>query len=168
MRLPRLAASLLAVTFGIAIPAHAHDFIVSSTPSEQQHFPTAPALIELEFSAEIIPASPALLIQDAARNVVWEAVPELNGRIATAPFPALPDGAYRLNWSLVSADGHRLEGTIPFTLGTISDAPTPSPPSPPPGEASNGVSMGLLYGVGGLAAVGLLAVLLVRRRTAGE
>ncbi|HZK06526.1 MAG TPA: copper resistance CopC family protein [Actinomycetaceae bacterium] len=117
------ALLMLALVLGwwmSAVPAHAHDYLVDSTPASGETYDTAPAQIELEFSADIIPASPALLIQDADLAVVWEGEPELNGRFATAPFPELAAGEYRLNWSLVSSDGHRVEGTIPFTLGSAA------------------------------------------------
>lgn len=118
-----------------APPACAHDVLIRSVPADGETYTEYPARIELEFMDDIIPASPALLIQDAEQEVVWEVTPDLEGRIAIAAFPVLPDGEYRLNWSLVSADGHRQEGTIPFELSTgLISAPAETGPTTAPAE----------------------------------
>ncbi|HHW83561.1 MAG TPA: copper resistance protein CopC [Actinomycetales bacterium] len=137
------ALALLLTLLAPALPARAHDFLISSTPADNQVFDAFPARVELEFTADIIPASPALLIMDSERAVVWEAVPELAGRVASAEFPHLEDGEYSLNWSLVSSDGHRVEGAIPFTLATGQSGTAPSPddaapssPDSPPAPSS--------------------------------
>nr|NLD41778.1 copper resistance protein CopC [Actinomycetales bacterium] len=130
-----LAAGLLFLLAVLvpAPPARAHDFLVSSIPAEGETHTEFPPRIELEFSADIIPASPAILIQDATGAAVWEATPELTGRVASAAFPQLPDGDYSLNWSLVSSDGHRVEGAIPFVLATgLTESPATAEPGAGP------------------------------------
>lgn len=120
------AAVLLALLWLLApSAATAHDQLIESMPADGDVLTEIPVQLSLEFSDEIIPMSPAVLIQDAARTTVFEAIPELNGRVATTAFPELPDGAYSLNWSVVSSDGHRIEGAIPFELAT-GIAPDPA------------------------------------------
>ncbi|MDO5494318.1 MAG: copper resistance protein CopC [bacterium] len=218
-----LGAALLALLLaGVALlapalPAHAHDYLVRSIPAEGEEFSEVPARIELEYSADIIPASPALLVTDAAGELVWEGVPDVEGRLASAPFPELGDGAYSLAWSLVSSDGHRVEGEIPFTMATgapsVEPSPTPAPGTTPPDDApspsvtaspaappapvtpspsviaapgaapspdgtetegAEDSGLGALpmpakiaIGVGGIAAAGLVAVLVLRRGRGG-
>ncbi len=190
MRIIAALATALLIALGMASPAAAHDYIISSTPADGAVLAEAPARIEIEFSADIIEASPAFLMLDAAGSVVWEATPELNGRVATAPFPDIPAGAYSLNWSLVSSDGHRLEGAIPFTLGDAAGTPIATEPNPEPnpeteptlviatsppaaeitpsdGSATTGENLTAIYlGLGGLAAASIV-VLLLRKRSGG-
>lgn len=110
-----LAALLLVFTAG---PALAHDQLISSTPGYEQNLTELPTQIELEYNAEIIDAAPAVLIRDSGNTTVYQATPTAEGRFVRAPFPELDDGAYTLSWSVVSSDGHRIEGAIPFTLST--------------------------------------------------
>lgn len=101
-----------------AAPALAHDQLIESTPGYEAELGEYPTQIELEFNADIIDAAPAVLIRDSAGATVYQATPTVAARVATAPFPELDDGAYTLTWSVVSSDGHRIEGAIPFTLAT--------------------------------------------------
>ena len=118
--LGRAAAVVILALLALLAPsaATAHDQLIESFPADGDVITEMPLQLSLEFSDQIIPMMPAVLIQDAARNTVHEAAPALNGRVATSPFPELPDGAYNLNWSVVSADGHRIEGSIPFEMAT--------------------------------------------------
>jgi len=120
-----MVAALLAAWLGAA-PAHGHDQLISSVPGEGETLTALPATIMLEFSNELIPAAPALLLRDASGATVYRATPAVQGRVATAPFPELPDGDYRINWSVVSSDGHRIEGSMPFTLATGRPAAGPT------------------------------------------
>lgn len=190
-RLPVLAAAglflalLLGTGLGFAAPARAHDQLLGSTPAEGAVLAELPESIVLEFSNELLDAGPALLIRDAADATVFTAAPAIAGRTATAPFPRLPDGAYRLNWSVVSSDGHRIEGTIPFQValaGRVASAPAPAPatataapatvapatatPTAPasPAETSRLRALALVGGAGAAAAA-LVAGALWWRRT---
>ena len=123
LRLPGRAA-LLALVAGallapaLALPAQAHEQLVSSVPAEGEVLSELPPQIVLEFTNALLDATPAVLIRDAADTTVYEATPTVSDRVATAPFPALSDGTYHLNWSVVSADGHRIEGSVSFELAT--------------------------------------------------
>ena len=176
------------------LPAAAHDQLIDSTPLSNDVLTDLPAQLSLEFSDEIIPMSPAVLIQNSANDTVFEATPDLNGRVATASFPELPDGTYRLNWSVVSADGHRIEGSIPFELATgiapaVAGSPAASEPvssmpesqagtssntdATSPAESASTTTTGLaslplaarvLLGLGALAAIATTLLLRSRRR----
>lgn len=184
-----VGAALIVV--GIALPAAAHDQLIASSPAEGEVLSESPALIELEFNAEIIDASPAIIIQDEAGETIDQPVPTVDGRFVRAPFPEIAAGPYRLNWSVVSSDGHRIEGTIAFTLaggGAVvpTDDPAPEtlenePPSevvvhesessvgaaetplPQNGLANASTPMKVMVGFAGIAAFGAVAALAVRR-----
>ena len=125
LRLPShlAAALLLAAAFVVgawwaATPAAAHDQLISSTPADGGTLTELPTQIVLEFNNELIDAAPALLIRDAANTTIHRATPEVDGRFATTAFPELGDGSYRIAWSVVSSDGHRIEGTIAYWANT--------------------------------------------------
>jgi methionine-rich copper-binding protein CopC len=114
-----LAAAVVVGTLGwISSPAVAHDQLISSIPEDGGTLNELPAQIVLEFNNELIDAAPALLIRDAANTTVHQATPAVDGRFATTDFPELGDGSYRIAWSVVSSDGHRIEGSMPFEMAT--------------------------------------------------
>ncbi|SNU01088.1 hypothetical protein SAMN06298212_10690 [Ruaniaceae bacterium KH17] len=181
MRLLRGFLCALVLSVGIALPAAAHDQLIASNIEDGSVLTEAPTQIELEYSAEIMDATPAIAILDESGSTVHEVTPAVDGRFVRAPFPELPDGAYQLNWSVVSSDGHRIEGTIAFELEVSTEPTTPEPTTtepttpepateettseptaaPEPGEGST--LQRAIVGVAGIAAVGAIAVLLVRR-----
>lgn len=175
----RLALALLTFVFtllGLAVPAQAHDYIVDSTPAPDATYDALPERIEIEFSAEIIPASPAMLMLDGDGNVIWEVIPELEGRTAITDFPELNDGDYTLAWSLVSSDGHRVEGGIPFTMtagltgGPVAEAadgagtPAESAPTETAPGPLDDVPLWAKIGLAVAALGGAATVLLARSR----
>ncbi|NLI17859.1 MAG: copper resistance protein CopC [Actinomycetales bacterium] len=169
--------AVLAVVF-LPLAALAHDQLITSVPGDGETLTEFPTQISLEFNNELIDAAPALLIRDAASQTVYRATPEVSGRLATAPFPELPDGDYRINWSVVSSDGHRIEGSMPFVMATgltggatpvaTQEATTEASTQAPAGEgglADLPAATRIAIGVGGVAAAaGVLAVVLRARR----
>lgn len=191
------AALLLAAAFVVgalawmATPAMAHDQLISSTPEDGGTVTEQPDQIVLEFNNELIDAAPALLIRDAADTTVHQATPAVDGRFATTDFPELGDGTYRLAWSVVSSDGHRIEGFMPFEMATgrpaAPVATTASSAAPGAGtnsgaadggataseEADGGLAslsapVKVAIGVGGLgAAAAVTAAVVLRGRRGG-
>jgi len=148
----------------------------------------------LEFNNELIDAAPALLIRDAANTTIHRATPEVDGRFATTAFPELGDGSYRIAWSVVSSDGHRIEGSMPFEMATgRAAAPLASPGAASTGAASTGADSGpdddvasvsataaeeaglaglpaaarVAIGIGGVGAVAAVAAVVVLRARRG-
>ncbi|HWS56943.1 MAG TPA: copper resistance protein CopC, partial [Actinotalea sp.] len=59
--------------------------------------------------------------------------PVVQGTTVTAPLPSdLASGDYTIAWRVVSADGHPIQGTIPFTVALPVAETTPASTSPPP------------------------------------
>ncbi|NCD18981.1 MAG: copper resistance protein CopC [Actinobacteria bacterium] len=140
-----LAAALVLGTWGwMSSPAVAHDQLISSIPEDGGTLTELPTQIVLEFNNELIDAAPALLIRDAASTTVHQATPAVDGRFATTEFPELGDGSYRIAWSVVSSDGHRIEGSMPFEMATGRPAAplATSAPSAAGGETTSGTEGG--------------------------
>ncbi|WP_043502314.1 copper resistance CopC family protein [Georgenia sp. SUBG003] len=132
---PLLAVlALLAVV--LAPPAHAHDVLTGSQPVDGAQLDAAPAEIVLTFNNELLDTAQAVVVTDASGATVAEGEPTIAGTDATFPLPALDAGAYTAAWSVVSSDGHRIDGELGFAVAGAAEEPTteagaaPSAPAP--------------------------------------
>lgn len=125
----RRVAILLGIVLGclflVAAPASAHAELVRSDPSAHAVLSKPPAEIRLWFSEQIeAGASPATLI-----GADGKAVPGVRAAVAAddvqqmlVRLPELKSGHYLLRWRAISADGHPIQGSIPFQVGLDAGA----------------------------------------------
>ena len=116
-----LAIAALASTALLAAgPAWAHAKLVSSTPAANASLRAAPGTITLTFNERLVPAfSKVELLMPAHNNMkvpVTTTVSRDGKSIAVVPQQALARGAYRIVWSAVSSDGHKMYGEVPFQV----------------------------------------------------
>ncbi|UNX54745.1 copper resistance protein CopC [Georgenia sp. TF02-10] len=144
---PRSAAwsALLAALLGgllllaAAAPARAHDVLLESSPADGETLPAAPAEIVLTFNNELLDGGQAIVVADASGATVAEGSPVLAGRTATLALPDLPGGQYAVTWSVVSSDGHRIDGELGFTVeGTAATGTPDTAGTTAPGAATAG------------------------------
>ena len=109
-------ASLFLVLFGAA-PASAHDVLVNVDPADGEVVESAPEKVVLTFSGELIDISPQVILSTGEEQVPTDA-PSIDGFDLVAPMPDLDEGTYTLAYSVVSSDGHRIEGSTTFSVGT--------------------------------------------------
>jgi methionine-rich copper-binding protein CopC len=118
MTLFRLMPAVAVVT-ALMLPsaAAAHARLVSSTPAAGSTV-ASPRAFSLTFSEKMAPAFSTFEVVNAAgvkvpvRTVVSE-----DGKTLSAPVARpLAAGAYVINWRLASSDGHRMTGSVPFTV----------------------------------------------------
>jgi copper transport protein len=137
-----LLAATSAMARSPALAPGAHATLVSSEPAANSRLTASPSRIRLVFSEPVeghlarvtlVPASgqPRRLSADADPR-------DVNAVIAI--IDSISPGGYRVNWRVVSADGHPVDGTFTFTLadsalGTTGGPPVPEPPAvePDPG-----------------------------------
>lgn len=121
-----LAVALLAVLAG-ALPASAHNVLVSSNPAEGDELDTAPTEVVLTFDQPVQDADVNEVAVTGPHGDAWaEGTVEVDGTTVTAPLrPLGPEGEYVIGYRVLSADGHPVSNEIRFTLT-----------SPGPGEAS--------------------------------
>ncbi|GAA1401677.1 copper resistance CopC family protein [Oerskovia paurometabola] len=123
--LATLAAALL-LGIGGAVPAQAHDRIISSDPADGAQLDAAPAALTMTFSTEPLAVEPQVVVTDTAGTVVAQGSPTIEGTAATFPWPAeLTGDTYTVAWRVVSSDGHPIEGTFSFA---VAAAPEPAAP----------------------------------------
>lgn len=114
------ASAIVASSVALADPK-----LLSSTPADKAEV-ASPAKIELHFSEALVPES-------SAANLLMTAMPGMAGHepmkmafIVTAgadgktmvitPRQPLPPGTYRVDWRAVSADTHRVTGSLTFEV----------------------------------------------------
>lgn len=110
----------------VPISTSAHAYIIKSTPMENETLAHSPSLVSLEFSEAIQSKFDSLTVVNSLgqRVDVSEAsIDKKNPNTLEAKVQtALPNGAYTISWKVLSADGHPVQGTIPFRIGTGADA----------------------------------------------
>lgn len=112
----------------LALPlgaANAHDELVASSPTPDEVFTESPTEIQLRFSDTVQEIGAEVQVQslaDKGESFTEKLALNLNADTVTASLSEpLPDGAYRVVWRVVSADGHPIADAIPFAVGADGD-----------------------------------------------
>ena len=110
-------AALAAAIFAPA--ALAHTKLESSSPQANSVVSPAPAQVRLQFSDPLeLPFSKIKLV-DEQGTVVEPAkivIDPANPKAMIATTPGLHAGAYRVQWSTVTRDGHKVKGEFGFRV----------------------------------------------------
>ena len=124
MRRVLIAVCVLAAVFPPL--AHAHARLVHSAPASGAVLARAPASVVL-FYDDDVSVGPG---NEVVRNGGGSALagrPKASGRLLELPLEAsLPDGDYSVRWSVISNDGHIVQGVFAFAVGQGRPAPEPS------------------------------------------
>jgi copper transport protein len=146
-----------------------HTELISSKPADGESLITSPPEVRLVFSGPVEPALSVIrLVTADGAQLELNPSSEDESQVLVARLPGLGNGAYTIEWSTVSADGHRIQGRLTFQVAreelpidtsTATDPAAPTEMSQPPSD--NGIiGMGALSGlaIGALLALaGLLA-----------
>lgn len=120
MKAKNLFASIVAAA-GCVVgpPALAHTKLESSMPQANAVVAAAPTQVRLQFSDPLeLPFSKVKLVDDKGSVVAPSAlaVDRANPKALVATVPALRSGAYRVQWSTVTRDGHKVKGEFSFRV----------------------------------------------------
>lgn len=189
--------ALISVFLAVGVnPAFAHDELVSATPGSDASVAVAPESVVLEFSDNLLVLSDDLVASGNVLNVTNTAGASvttgqltIDGRTVTQGLlPGLPNGQYRVVWGVTSADGHPISGSYQFAIGEPigpfePTTQTPEAISEPPepfteadevqqrAQDAEGFDLGraaLIGLIGGGAAAGIYALVMVRKRRASQ
>jgi copper transport protein len=138
MRLVLLVAlalvALAASSRGWAPPAPIHPTLVSSEPAANSHAAVAPRRVRLVYSEPVEGGlARIVLVAAAGDSVVLRAGADprdVNAVIAR--IDTLAPGRYKLDWRVVSADGHAVSGSFRFAVGDTTLGAADTTPAPPP------------------------------------
>ncbi|WP_104167213.1 copper resistance CopC family protein [Arthrobacter sp. SX1312] len=139
-RADRVLAALLpavllafAVLLGAGGAATAHDELTGSNPAEGAVVDVLPPSLELSFSSVPSGIGAQIQVLDASGADWADGPAAIVDRSATQPLrPGAPAGEYTVNWRVVSADSHPIEGSFAFTTqeGGTTAPDTASTPGP--------------------------------------
>ena len=154
------------------VPAAAHDGLVGSVPAPDAAVPSAPAAVQLEFSAPPVALGTEVLVTGPDGAEVSQGPADLRGTTVVQPLAgSLADGGYTVRWRSSSADGHPVAGSWSFTVGgepggsaaAVEDVPVEPVVAAQVTDGRPPVGW-LTVGLLGLGATGLL----LRRRLRGR
>lgn len=140
------AAGVIAVAAAIAAasPAFAHNFYVSSTPSENEVLTTLPDEFIVTTNDDLLDlggAGSGFVMQVVGPDGLYygDGCVTVSGPSVSMAAAAGPAGDYTLTWQVISADGHTESGEIPYRWEPAAgaDTSTTGTTSPPVcGEAT--------------------------------
>ncbi|GAB6992195.1 copper resistance CopC/CopD family protein [Paenibacillus pini] len=100
----------------------AHASLIQSTPAENAVLNEPPTKISLKFNESIQPAFHSIKVKNSSGEQINQGesytVPGKDSELEVKLEPNLPQGIYTIQWKAVSGDGHPIEGTFAFQLGT--------------------------------------------------
>ena len=111
-----LAAAILAAPLA-AGNALAHAHLLTSMPANGA-VTASPQMIMLTFNEKVVDKLSGFDVTKADGSKVDVAVMTADGGKVMHAMPAKPfsPGAYKITWHAVTADGHRTEGAVAFTV----------------------------------------------------
>lgn len=114
-----LVAGVATIGCAFASSALAHTRLEASTPAANAVVSPAPAQLRLQFSDPLeLPFSKVNLVDEKGAVVASAklAIDSANARVLVATVPALRVGAYRVQWTTVTRDGHKIKGEFGFRV----------------------------------------------------
>ncbi len=117
MRRKHILILPLLATLALAGQVQAHARLVSSDPAAGARVSHAPSMIEVQFNERLEPKFSGFEITRAGAKADVGPV-SLDGPkgLMAVPKTSLGAGDYVLHWHAVTADGHRAEGDVPFSV----------------------------------------------------
>lgn len=115
---PRRGLLAAVLALAVAGAAHAHSLLLESVPAAGATLTTAPRELRLRFNNRIERALSRVRLVDV-RGAEQPLVLTVAGGPAdqlSAAVPALPPGRWRVEWQVLSTDGHVVSGRFEFTL----------------------------------------------------
>ena len=109
-----LLAGLVLLAAG---PALAHSLLLESTPAAGATVPTSPSTLMLRFNNRIEkPLSRVRLVDSTGTKQPLTLSPDGSADRLVATVPALAPGTWRVEWQVLSTDGHVVAGRFQFKV----------------------------------------------------
>ena len=145
--------------FALAALAVLHAHLVSSSPEDGEALSASPPMIRLVFS-EPVEAGLSQIVVWSARDSLEIRVraDSTDARTLIGDLPHLAPAEYQVDWRVLSADGHPVEGSYRFTVRAPAGAPDTVPTLGPP-AAHRPDTAGHAHTAGPNIAAGVSAVL---------
>jgi methionine-rich copper-binding protein CopC len=98
---------------------HAHALLNKSEPARRAVLSKPPAQVRLWFNEQLEPAFSSLAVLDANGKPVTATAAEVakdDPKLLRLALPALPPGAYTVQYQVLSVDGHTVKASYKFTV----------------------------------------------------
>jgi len=153
----------LALVVLTAVPASAHNSLVSTAPVADGSVDRTPDRVILTFDEPALALGTQIVVTGPT-GPVQVGPPQLVDQTVSQPLqPGAPAGVYRVTWRVTSTDGHPISGSYAFTAAAAgAGSAAAATPTPTPTETSgtpNPLMAGLWIAIG----IVLLAAALVLR-----
>jgi copper resistance protein C len=114
----RLTVAVVAAVLLVSPPAAAHSLLLESFPAADATLTTPPPRLTLRFNNRIEKrlSRIAILDEQGTPHALAIAVADGGADRLTASVPPLPPGTYRVEWHVLSTDGHVVSGGFGFRL----------------------------------------------------
>lgn len=114
-----IAACTLATLAFAAASAQAHARLEASQPKADSEVAGPPKEIRLRFNEQLEPAFSKIQLVDAKETAL--ALPKVqfdpaDPKVMFVAAPALQPGRYRVRWTAMSHDGHKVNGELAFMV----------------------------------------------------
>ncbi|GAB2597444.1 copper resistance protein [Paractinoplanes abujensis] len=120
-----LLVGFFAVLLGPAAPASAHAVLVNSDPGNGTIVPDAPNKITLNFSESVNLLSGKIQVLAPDGSRADQGDPTASGGTVTIPLRSGGGrGTYLVSYRVISADSHPVGGSLTYSVGAASAAPT--------------------------------------------
>jgi methionine-rich copper-binding protein CopC len=117
-RIPAFALSATVGSLPVISGAWAHATLVSASPAANETV-ESPKTIALHFSETVEPKFSGVVLTktDGGKVSIKSTVPNDDKKALVGVVGSkIPTGVYRVDWHVVSSDGHRMTGTFNFTV----------------------------------------------------
>jgi copper resistance protein C len=170
VRVTYAACLAIAILVSAPIPASAHSELVETTPAAGSTVKEAPTDVELVFGEGVQEQGGSIVVSLQDTVVSQENTFAVQNNVATVQLQDADEpGTYRVEFRVVSADGHTLRDTFTYALkgstpaatssADPAEAPATTPDtSPLAGEPSDEDGSGAVVWVLGAGAIGLALV----------
>jgi len=108
-----ILAAVVALLAGAQAQAHAH--LVASNPAAWATV-AAPKSVHLKFNEKLEAKFSGCELTTAAGAPVAVTAKATGDSLDATPKAPLAPGAYKLNWHVLSVDGHKVKGVLNFTV----------------------------------------------------
>ncbi|MBX3078194.1 MAG: copper resistance protein CopC [Cryobacterium sp.] len=183
-------AVAFAAVLAFAAPASAHNYYVSSTPGIDQVLTSLPDEFIVTTNDNLLELGGSeggffMEVKGPDGLYYGDGCVTVSGRSVTMPAALGPAGDYSLSWQVISADGHTVSDTIPFSwkptageesaatgastppsCGKNTGSPATDAPAPTDGQAAASESSSDVLWIGGAivaVAIAVIATLMLIR-----
>ncbi|MFJ7933283.1 copper resistance protein CopC [Sporosarcina sp. NPDC096371] len=131
----KIMSATLILLFAFATTVSAHTGITSSSPADGEVVTGDVHEVVLEFNSKIESTSTVKVFNENEEEVVVNTI-QVDGQVMTGAFMSpLENGTYTVDWKIIGADGHPIQGSYSFVINQqdgmnqVADEEVPETPA---------------------------------------